>query len=98
MILRAMLAVHIDSTDSVPASIASEYGTCQYAYATARASETRQVKSNNPEKEGYPGPPGWRLVVRVTTPCRKKKKKYIYIYMCILLQNLREEAMVHPGL
>jgi hypothetical protein len=29
------------------------------AYATGRASHTRQVKGDDPDKKGYPGPPGW---------------------------------------
>jgi len=35
------------------ASIASEYGTCQYEYSTGRASDARQVKGDNPDKNGY---------------------------------------------
>jgi hypothetical protein len=31
------------------------------AYATGRASHARQVKGNDPDKKGYPGPPGWGL-------------------------------------
>ena len=29
------------------------------AYATSRASHARQVKDDDPEIKGYPGPPGW---------------------------------------
>jgi hypothetical protein len=29
------------------------------AYATGRASHARQVKGDDPDKNGYPGPPGW---------------------------------------
>jgi hypothetical protein len=29
------------------------------AYATGRASHARQVKGDDPDKKGYPGPPGW---------------------------------------
>jgi hypothetical protein len=32
----------------------------------------RQVKGDGPDKKGYPGPPGWGLGVRLTTPPRKK--------------------------
>jgi len=47
------------------------------AYATGRASHDRQVKGDDPDKKGYPGPPGWGLGMRLTTsPC--KKKKYCY--------------------
>ena len=35
-------------------------------------SDAREVKGDNPDKKGYPGPPGWRLLVRLTTPPRKK--------------------------
>jgi hypothetical protein len=38
------------------------------AYATGRASHARQVKGDDPDKKGYPGPPGWGL----TTPHSKK--------------------------
>jgi hypothetical protein len=42
------------------------------AYATGRASHVRPVKGDDPDKKGYPGPPGWGLGVRLTTPTRKK--------------------------
>jgi hypothetical protein len=38
------------------------------AYATGRASHARQVKGDDPDKKGYPGPPG----CGVTTPHSKK--------------------------
>jgi len=39
-------------------------------YATGRVSHARQVKGDDPDKKGYPGPPGWGLGVRLTTsPC-----------------------------
>jgi hypothetical protein len=41
-------------------------------YATGRASHARQVKGDDPDKNGYPGPPGWGLGVRLTTPPHKK--------------------------
>ena len=44
------------------------------AYATGRDSHARQVKGNDPDKQGYPGPPGWGFGVRLTTPPSKKKK------------------------
>jgi hypothetical protein len=31
--------------------------------ATGRDSHTRQLKGDNPDKKGYPGPPGWGLGV-----------------------------------
>jgi hypothetical protein len=46
------------------------------AYATARASHTRQVKGDDPEKKGYPGPTGWGFGVGLTTP--HSKKAYCY--------------------
>jgi hypothetical protein len=48
-------------------------------YATGRASHVRQVKGDDPDKKGYPGPPGWGLGVRITSPPHKK----------ILLRDLR---------
>jgi hypothetical protein len=42
------------------------------AYATGRASHARQVKGNDPDKKGYPGPPGWGFGVGQTTPHSKK--------------------------
>jgi hypothetical protein len=41
------------------------------AYATGRASHARQVKGDDPEKKGYPGPPGWGFCVGLTTPHSK---------------------------
>jgi hypothetical protein len=29
------------------------------AYATSGASHARQVKGDEPDENGYPGPPGW---------------------------------------
>jgi len=46
------------------------------AYATGRASHTRQVKGDDPDKKGYPGPPSWGLGVRLTTSPRTKKNCY----------------------
>jgi hypothetical protein len=57
------------------------------AYATGRASHARQVKGDEPDKKGYPGPPGWRLGVRLTTPPRKK----------ILLRNLKRRPRPTQG-
>jgi len=41
------------------------------AYATVRASHARQVKVDDPDEKGYPGPPDWGLGVGLTTPYRK---------------------------
>jgi len=49
------------------------------AYATGRASHTRQVRDDDPDKKRCPGPPGWGLDVRLTTSPRKKQ-----------LRNLKE--------
>ena len=53
------------------------------AYASGTAFHARQVKGDDPDKKGYPGPPRWGLGVRLTTPPPLKKKK---------------EAKAHPGL
>ena len=42
------------------------------AYATGRASHARQVKGDDPDKKGYPGPPGWGFGMGLTTPHSKK--------------------------
>jgi hypothetical protein len=42
------------------------------ACATGRASHTRQVKGDDPDKREYPCPPGWVLGVGLTTPHSKK--------------------------
>jgi hypothetical protein len=39
---------------------------------TGRASLDRQVKGDDVDKKGLPGPPGWGLRVRLTTPSSKK--------------------------
>jgi len=44
----------------------------EIAYATGRASHTRQVKCDDPDKKGYPGPPGWGFGMGLTTPQSKK--------------------------
>jgi hypothetical protein len=41
------------------------------AYATGRASHARHVKGDDPDKKGYPGPPGWGFGVGLTTPHSK---------------------------
>jgi hypothetical protein len=42
------------------------------AYATGRASHARQVKGDEPDKKGYPGPPGWGFGMGITTPHSEK--------------------------
>jgi hypothetical protein len=42
------------------------------AYATGRAFHARQVKGDDPDKKGYPGPPGCGFDVGLTTPHNKK--------------------------
>jgi hypothetical protein len=42
------------------------------AYVTGRASHARQVKEDDPDKNGYPGLPGWGFGVGLTTPHGKK--------------------------
>jgi hypothetical protein len=39
--------------------------------ATGRVSLIGQVKGEDPDQKGYPGPPGWGLGVRLTTSHRK---------------------------
>jgi hypothetical protein len=34
--------------------------------ATGRVSHAGKVKGGDPDKKGYPGPPGWELGVRLT--------------------------------
>ena len=45
-------------------------------YATGRASHARQVKGDDLDKKGYPGPPGLGFGVGLTTP--PSKKTYCY--------------------
>ena len=45
-------------------------------YATGRASHAREVKGDDPDKKGNPGPPGWACGVGLTTP--PSKKTYCY--------------------
>jgi hypothetical protein len=42
------------------------------AYATGRTSHARQVKGDDPDNKGYPGPPGWGFGMRLTTPHSKR--------------------------
>jgi hypothetical protein len=42
------------------------------AYATGRASHSRQVKGDDPDKRGYPDPPGWGFGAGLRTPHSKK--------------------------
>jgi hypothetical protein len=42
------------------------------AYATGWASHARQVKGDDPDKKGYPLPPGWVFGVGLTTPQSKR--------------------------
>jgi len=46
------------------------------AYATGRASHARQAKGDDPDKKGYPGPPGWGFGMGLTTPTSKKTYCY----------------------
>ena len=39
--------------------------------ATVMASRARQAKGDDPDKKGYPGPPGWGLGVRLMVSPRK---------------------------
>jgi hypothetical protein len=42
------------------------------AYATGRASHARQLKGDDTDKKGHPGPPGWWFGVGITTAHSKK--------------------------
>jgi hypothetical protein len=42
------------------------------ALAIGRVTLAGQVEGDDPDERGYPGPPGWRLGVRLTTSPRKK--------------------------
>jgi hypothetical protein len=42
------------------------------AYATGRVYHAREVKGDDPDKKGYPGPQGWVFGVGLTTPHSKK--------------------------
>jgi hypothetical protein len=42
------------------------------AYATGSASHAIQVKSDDPDKKGYPGPTGWGFGVGLTNPHSEK--------------------------
>ena len=57
------------------------------AYATGRVPHTRQAKGDDPDKEGYPVPPGWGLGVRLTTSHRNK----------ILLRTLKRRPRPSQG-
>jgi len=41
-------------------------------YADGRASNARQVKGDDPDKKGYPRPPGWGFGMGLITPHSKK--------------------------
>jgi len=58
------------------------------AYVTGRASHARQVKGDDPDKKGYPGPPGWGLGVRLKTSPRKRN----------IFTKPQEDAKALPGL
>jgi hypothetical protein len=60
------------------------------AYATGKAFHARQVKGDDPDKNRYPGPQGWGLGVRLTTPPRKK-----YCYETSKKKKT-DEARSHP--
>jgi len=40
--------------------------------ATGKVTQAGQVKGDDPDKKGHPDPPGWGLIVGVTSPRKKK--------------------------
>ena len=46
-------------------------GMLAVVYATGSASHARQVKGDDPDEKGHPGPPGWGLCMGLTTPHHK---------------------------
>ena len=58
------------------------------AYATGTASHARQVRGDDPDKKGYPDPPGWGFGMGLTTPHSKKS---------LLLQKLNKERHCSTG-
>jgi len=63
------------------------------AFATGRASHARQVKGDDPDKKGYPGPPDWGFGMELTTLHSKKN--------LLLLQkssSIVRQAKAHSGL
>jgi len=57
------------------------------AYTTGRASHARQVKGDDPDKKGYPGPPVWGFGVGLTNPHSKKKN---FIFTKVEQRNKRD--------
>jgi len=54
--------------------VAKSYEPESYAggsLAAGRVSHARQVKGDDPEKKGYPGPPGWRSVAGRNSQARQ---------------------------
>jgi hypothetical protein len=41
--------------------------------AMVDSSHAKQVKGDDPDKKGYPGPPGWGFGVGLTIPHSKKR-------------------------
>jgi hypothetical protein len=54
--------------------------------AIGKGSHAGQAKGDDPDKKGYPGPPGWGLGMGLTTPSCKT-----WICLEILTEALKEE-------
>jgi cytochrome c biogenesis protein CcdA len=63
--------------------------------ATRRVSQAGQIKGDDPDKERYPGPPGWGLSVGLTAlPC---KKPICYGYITAASKDLDKLEMTRRG-
>ena len=45
----------------------------KFSYTHTRGTHAGQVKGDDPDKKGHPGPPGWGLGMGLTTPIPENK-------------------------